>query len=97
LVALESQGLVYAVTWVLYLVSDIFYLVAFFGLYYALKQLGLTSAKVFVVLNTAFVVIDVGVDIPLRLWLLLLSSSYASATSNVHEILDSSNFALSAS
>jgi hypothetical protein len=97
LVSLESQGLVYAVTWVLYLVSDIFYLVAFFGLYYALKQSGLTSAKVFVVLNTVFVVIDVGVDIPLRLWLLLLSSSYASATSNAQQILNSANFAILAS
>jgi hypothetical protein len=39
--ALKSQELVYGITWALYLVSDILYLVAFFELYYALRQQGL--------------------------------------------------------
>ncbi len=95
--ALESQGLIYGTTWALYLVSDILYLVAFFALYHALRRQGGGTAKAAVVLNTAFVVVDVAVDIPLRLWLILLSNSYVTATNNTQQLLGSADFAISAS
>ena len=95
--SLESQGLIYGTTWALYLVSDVLYLVAFFALYYALRQQGGGTAKAAVVLNTAFVAVDVAVDIPLRLWLIVLSNSYAAAPNNAQQILASADFAISAS
>jgi len=96
LVALESQGATYAATWILYLVSDVLYLVAFFGLYYALRQFGVGLAKAAVALNTAFVALDVGLDIPLRLWLIGLSNSYAASASNA-QMVSSASFAFTAS
>ena len=97
LVALESEGLIYGTTWILYLVSDFLYLVAFFGLFYALRQFGSGLAKAAVTLNTAFVALDVGLDIPLRLWMILLSNSYAASTVNNPPEISSAAFAISAS
>ncbi len=97
LAALESEGLLYGATWVLYLVSDLLYLVAFFALYYVLRPISVGTAKIVVSMNTVFVVIDVALDIPLRLWLILLSNSYASAPSNAQQIIAAADFAISAS
>jgi hypothetical protein len=72
-------------------------LVAFFGLFYALRQSGSGLAKAAVTLNTAFVALDVGLDIPLRLWLILLSNSYVTSTVNLPPELASASFAISAS
>jgi hypothetical protein len=95
--ALQSEGLIYGTTWILYLVSDLLYLVAFFGLFYALRQSGSGLAKAAVTLNTAFVALDVGLDIPLRLWLILLSNSYVTSTVNLPPEIASASFAISAS
>jgi hypothetical protein len=97
LVALESQGLIYGVTWVLYLVSDLLFLVVFFALYRALGPVRAVAAKVALVMNTIFVIVDVGLDIPLRLWLILLSSAYGAAPTNAQQTLNSASFAISAS
>lgn len=95
--ALQSEGLIYGITWILYLGSDLLYLIAFFGLYYALKQSGSGLAKGAVALNTAFVALDVGLDIPLRLWMILLSNSFATSTVNLPPEIASAAFAISAS
>jgi len=77
--ALQTQGTLYSITWALYLVSDLLYLIGFFALYSALKPVARALVSAAVVLNTGFVALDVGLDIPLRLSLVGLSSSYASA------------------
>jgi hypothetical protein len=97
LVALESEGLLYEATWVLYLVSDLIFLVAFFALYYVLRPISARTAKVAVGLNTVFVVIDVALDIPLRLWLILLSNAYASSSGTPSQIVATADFAISGS
>jgi hypothetical protein len=79
LLSLQSQELLYAATWGLYLVSDILYLIAFPALFDALKAANRAVMLIAVILNTAFVAIDVGLDIPLRLSLIGLSNSYVSA------------------
>jgi len=95
--ALQTEGPLYGTTWVLFLVSDVLYLVGFFALYYPLRLVSRRTAVVAVALNTTFVAADVLVDIPLRLWLILLSNAYASATSNAQQIVGSADFAISAS
>jgi hypothetical protein len=78
--ALQSQGSLYATTWGLYLVSDILYVIVFPALYFAMKQVNRTMMLIAVILNTLFVGLDVGLDIPLRLSLVGLSNSYSSST-----------------
>ena len=95
LVSLQSQGVIYATTWVFYLVSDLLFGVAFFALYQATKQQGVGIAKIAVGLNTVFVALDVGLDIPLRLWLIALSSSYAATSSS--QTVSSADFAITLS
>ena len=97
LVALETEGTLYATTWILYLVSDLLYLVGFFALYYSLRLVSKGVAAIAVALNTIFVAADVAIDIPLRLWLISLSSAYASATGNAQQALSSADFAITAS
>ena len=80
----------------LYLVSDILYGIAFFSLYHALKQLSVNLARIFFTLNTIFVIVDVAVDIPLRLYLIELSSSYATG-GNARQIVSSANTVISTS
>lgn len=65
-------------TWVIYLVSDLLYLIAFPALYFALRQANRTVTLIAAIFNMVFVAVDVGVDIPLRLSLIGLSNSYAS-------------------
>ncbi len=96
IVALQSEGGIYTLTWVLYLVSDLLYLVAFFVLYRILKLQSKSTATIAVVFNTVFVAIDVAVDIPLRLWLVVLSSNYTSS-SNPEQLLSSATFAITTS
>ena len=74
--ALQNQGLLYAATWVLYLISDLLFLLVFFGLYFALKHVSRVLMMIAVIFNTVFVAADVAIDIPLRLLLIGLSNSY---------------------
>jgi hypothetical protein len=64
-------------TWGIYLVSDLLYLIAFPALYFALRQANRTVTLIAAIFNMVFVAVDVGVDIPLRLSLIGLSNSYA--------------------
>jgi hypothetical protein len=77
--SIQSQRFLYGTTWGLYLVSDLLYLIPFPALYVALRQRGRGATLIAVLLNTMFVAIDVGVDIPLRFSLIGLSTSYTSA------------------
>ncbi len=83
--ALQSQGSLYATTWGLYLVSDVLYVIVFPALYFALKQVNRTLMLIAVILNTLFVGLDVGLDIPLRLSLIGVSNSYSSATGGAQQ------------
>ncbi len=83
--ALQSQGFLYATTWVLYLISDLLFLLVFFALYSALKSISRIPMLIAVIFNTAFVVVDVAVDIPLRLLLIGLSNSYAAAQNGAQQ------------
>ncbi len=65
----------YSTTWILYLASDLLYGVVFFSLYFALRSVSRVAIAIGVALNTVFVAIDAVVDIPLRLYLVVLSSS----------------------
>ncbi len=96
--ALQSQGTVYVTTWILYLASDLLYLVAFPALYYVLKTISRPVLLLAVVLNTLFVVLDARFDIPLRLYLVQLSDSYlsASSTSQQASVLSSAQFVMNA-
>jgi len=79
LTSIQSQSLLFGTTWGIYLVSDLLYLIAFPALYFALRQANRTVTLIAAIFNMAFVAVDVGVDIPLRLSLIGLSNSYASA------------------
>ncbi len=83
--ALQSQGSLYAATWGLYLVSDLLYVIVFPALYFALKQVNRTVMMIAVILNTLFVALDVGIDIPLRLSLIGVSNSYSSSTGGAQQ------------
>ena len=78
--SLQSQGTLYEAIWGLYLVSDVLYLITFPALFYALKYVGRGVMLTAVIFNTIFVALDVGLNIPLRLSLVGLSGSYASAS-----------------
>lgn len=78
LTSIQSQSLLFGMTWGLYLVSDLLYLIAFPALYFALRQANRTVTLIAAIFNMVFVAVDVGVDIPLRLALIGLSNSYAS-------------------
>ena len=77
--SIQSQRLLFGTTWGLYLVSDLLYLVPFPALFVVLRQHTRAAALIALIFNSLFVTIDVGVDIPLRLSLIGLSNSYASA------------------
>ena len=79
LASIQSQSLLFGMTWGVYLVSDFLYLIAFPALYFALRQANRTVTLIAAIFNMVFVAVDVGVDIPLRLSLIGLSNSYASA------------------
>jgi Domain of unknown function (DUF4386) len=79
LTSIQSQSLLFGTTWGIYLVSDLLYLIAFPALYFALRQANRTVTLIAAIFNMVFVAIDVGVDIPLRLSLIGLSNSYATA------------------
>ncbi len=83
--ALQSQGSLYATTWGLYLVSDLLYVIVFPALFFALKQVNRTMMLVAVILNTLFVGLDVGIDIPLRLSLIGVSNSFSSSTGGAQQ------------
>jgi hypothetical protein len=72
--ALQSQGLLYATTWILYLISDLLFLLVLFGLYSALKDASRSPTIVAVIFNIVFVALDVAINIPLRLLLIGLSN-----------------------
>ena len=65
-------------TWGIYLVSDLLYLIAFPALYFALRQANRTVTLIAAIFNMVFVAVDVGVDILLRFSLIGLSNSYVS-------------------
>ena len=77
--SLQNQGTLFGVTWGLYLVSDLLYLIAVPALFLVLKQVNRAALLIAVIFNTVFVAIDVGVNIPLNLALVKLSSTYAAA------------------
>jgi len=77
--ALQSQGLLYATTWILYLIGDLLFLIVFFGLYSALKDASRVPTIVAVIFNIVFVALDVAINIPLRLLLIGLSNDYTTA------------------
>jgi hypothetical protein len=78
LTSIQSQSLLFGMTWGIYLVSDLLYLIAFPALYFALRQANRTVTLIAAIFNMVFVAVDVGVDIPLRLSLIGLSNSYLS-------------------
>jgi Domain of unknown function (DUF4386) len=80
LTSIQSQSLLFAMTWGIYLVSDLLYLIAFPALYFALRQANRTVTLIAAIFNMVFVAVDVGVDIPLRLSLIGLSNSYTSTS-----------------
>jgi hypothetical protein len=77
--SIQSQALLYSVTWILYLLSDLLFAAVFVALYFALKLANRRAMVVGVVLNSLFVVLDVALDIPLRLSLVSLAASYSAA------------------
>src|SRR3989441_4457525 len=83
LTSIQSQRLLFGMTWGIYLVSDLLYLIAFPALYFALRQANRTVTLIAAIFNLVFVAVDVGVDIPLRLSLIGLSNSYLSTNGNV--------------
>ena len=78
LTSIQSQSLLFGMTWGIYLVSDLLYLIAFPALFFALRQANRTVTLIAAIFNMVFVAVDVGVDIPLRLSLIDLSNSYTS-------------------
>src|SRR6266571_4168338 len=78
LTSIQSQSLLFGMTWGIYLVSDLLYLIAFPALYFALRQANRTVTLIAAIFNMVFVAVDVGVDIPLRLSLIGLSNAYLS-------------------
>jgi hypothetical protein len=78
LTSIQSQSLLFGMTWGIYLASDLLYLIAFPALYFALRQANRTVTLIAAIFNMVFVAVDVGVDIPLRFSLIGLSNSYAS-------------------
>ncbi len=78
LTSIQSQSLFFGMTWGIYLVSDLLYLIAFPALYFALRQANRTVTLIAAIFNMVFVAVDVGVDIPLRFSLIGLSNSYVS-------------------
>jgi hypothetical protein len=95
--SLQTQGALYTAVWVLYLVSDLFFLVAFFGLRKALTKMSGSVVLLMVGLNTLFVVLDVVLDIPLRLYLVVLSNAYYAQGADQAGILASAQFTVQAS
>jgi len=83
LTSIQSQSLLFGMTWGIYLVSDLLYLIAFPALYFALRQANRTVTLIAAIFNLVFVAVDVGVDIPLRLSLIGLSNSYLSTNGDV--------------
>jgi hypothetical protein len=83
--SIQSQALLYSLTWVLYLVSDLLFASAFVALYFALKSTNRTAMLVGVVLNSLFVVLDVALDIPLRLSLVSLGNAYSAAQAGAQQ------------
>lgn len=79
--SIKTQAVLYGVTWGLYLVSDLLFAVAFLGLYVILRKTNPAAALIAAIFTAMFVTIDVGIDIPLRLSLIGLGNSYASAGS----------------
>lgn len=77
--SLQTQGTLFGVTWGLYLVSDLLYLIAIPALYLVLRQVNRAALLIAVIFNTIFVAIDIGVNIPLNLSLVKLSGAYATA------------------
>jgi hypothetical protein len=67
-------------TWGLYLVSDLLFLIPYPAFYFALRKLNRTATLIALVFNTLFVAIDVGMDIPLRFSLIGISNLYTSAS-----------------
>jgi hypothetical protein len=95
--SLQTQGTLYSVVWVLYLVSDLFYLVVFFGLRRVLGKVSASVAALAVGLNALFVVLDVGLDIPLRLYLVVLSNAYYAPGADKAGTLATAQFAVQGS
>ena len=79
--SIKTQAVLYGITWGLYLVSDLLFVVAFLGLFALLRRTNAAAALIATIFTVMFVTIDVGIDIPLRLALIGLGNSYASATS----------------
>lgn len=77
--SIQSQAVLYGTVWGLYLVSDVLYVIPFIALYLALRETNRAAGLTAAILTSIFVTIDVGADIPLRLSLIGLSNSYASA------------------
>ncbi len=77
--SLQTQGTLFGLTWGLYLVSDLLYLIAIPALYIVLRQVNRAALLIAVIFNSVFVAIDVGINIPLNLSLVKLSSAYATA------------------
>lgn len=77
--SIHSQSLLYGTTWGLYMVSDLLFLIPFPALYVVLRRHNRATTLIALIFNSLFVTIDVGVDIPLRLSLIGLSNSNASA------------------
>lgn len=71
--------------WVLYLVSDLLFASAFVALYFALRSTNRTAMLVGVALNSLFVILDVALDIPLRLSLITLGDSYSAAQTSAQQ------------
>src|SRR6267378_2877685 len=83
--SIQSQALLYSLTWVLYLVSDLLFASAFAALYFALKSTNRTAMLVGVILNSLFVVLDVALDIPLRLSLVSFANAYSVAQAGAQQ------------
>src|SRR5712692_3678385 len=77
--SIHSQSLLFGAMWGLYLVSDLLYLIPFPALSVVLRQHSRAATLIALIFNSLFVTIDVAVDIPFRLSLIGLSSSFASA------------------
>ncbi len=97
LVSLQTQGGLYVAVWVLYLVSDLLYLVVFFGLRRVLGKVSRFVILGAVGLNTLFVILDVVVNIPLRLYLVELSNAYSARGADQAATLSTAQFAVQTS
>src|SRR2546425_4800403 len=73
LTSIQSQSLLFGITWGIYLVSDLLYLIAFPALYFTLRQANRTVTLIAALFNMVFVAVRVRVFISLLLFLLYLS------------------------